>query len=321
MYTWKLCLRKRNHSLSWPVFLSHLRWHFCCYQELEKAHFRMQYWSLTCSHWIYFFFFCLEELCKATRSLILDTLHCWTVLFKCLNIIIYHCCNGCSALQLKCLITRVVLTTLSFLDNLILSFICLAAFWPSEGGDPRLPPEDYPDQQRADAARPVHQLRGRGEAHRLHQRRVPLRRHHPLRRAAQVRVRSLCCFTVQELPFVDVLLTGQSDKFNWFHGKEEASRMWMWNKWFVKKKQWQFTKQNIFLPKCMRPQCLQKQTNSLCTFGLRRYTAITLDKKNKKGKTLDIFNMVKVCQWLRAESKVRIDMLVLRSAGPCKTQV
>lgn len=64
---------------------------------------------------------------------------------------------------------------------------CLAAFRPSEGGKPQFPPEDHPSQQRADAARPGHQPRGRGEAHRLRQRRLPLRRHHPLWRAAQVR--------------------------------------------------------------------------------------------------------------------------------------
>lgn len=66
--------------------------------------------------------------------------------------------------------------------------MCVAAFRPSAGRQPRLPPEDHPHQQRADSAGPSHQPGGRGETHSLHQHRLPLRRHHTLRRAAQVRI-------------------------------------------------------------------------------------------------------------------------------------
>lgn len=79
-------------------------------------------------------------------------------------------------------------------------FLSLAAFRPRAGGQPRLPPEDHPHQQRADAAGPRHQPGGRGEAHRLHRHRLPLRRHHPLRRAAQVRIKPSRPHTEHTLP-------------------------------------------------------------------------------------------------------------------------
>lgn len=67
------------------------------------------------------------------------------------------------------------------------SVCSLCAALRSRAGRQRgLPRENHTHQQRDDAAGSGHQPRGRGEAHRLHQRRLPLRRHHPLWRAAQV---------------------------------------------------------------------------------------------------------------------------------------